>query len=65
MSNTKTDFVTPSEAARFLERSEGWVRHAADTGLLPCTFATGGRRLFRRADLEKYLAQKTSERPVS
>jgi hypothetical protein len=62
-SSASDSLLTPSATARLLEKSEGWVRRAADEGKLPCILASGGRRLFRRSDLESYqqrLAQQSS-----
>jgi hypothetical protein len=47
----KEVLLTPSAAARLFGMSEGWVRHAADTGKLPCIITTTGRRLFKQSDV--------------
>jgi hypothetical protein len=49
-------YLTPSAAARFAEKSEGWIRHAANIGKLPCIRTSTGVRLFRRADLQKFIS---------
>jgi hypothetical protein len=49
----ETHLVTVSPAARFLERSEGFVRAAADRGVLPTQRTASGIRMFRRSDLEQ------------
>lgn len=49
--------LTPSVAARLLERSEGSIRAYAVTGKLPCIVTTTGRRLFKQADVLK-IAEK-------
>jgi len=56
---------TPSAAARrFTElgepKSEGWVRHAAVTGKLPCLVTTTGRRLFRESDIREFVFKRQS-----
>jgi hypothetical protein len=55
--------LTPSAAARLCEMSEGWVRHAADTGKLPCIVTTTGRRLFKRSDVLA-LKEKMGDKPA-
>lgn len=52
--------LTPSAAARLLEKSEGWVRKAANEKKLPVIIASGGRRLFRRSDLESFLQKSAT-----
>jgi hypothetical protein len=54
--------LTPSATARkFTElgspKSEGWVRHAAVTGKLPCIVTSTGRRLFRESDICEFVAK--------
>jgi len=49
--------LTVSVAARLAVKSEGWIRYAADTGKLRCSRTSTGQRLFRRADLEKFLRE--------
>jgi hypothetical protein len=54
--------LTPSATARmFAElgnpKSEGWVRHAAVTGKLPCILTSTGRRLFRESDIREFVAK--------
>jgi hypothetical protein len=55
-------YLTPSAAARLSERSEGWIRHAADIGKLPCIVTTTGRRLFKQSDVLA-LKEKMGEKP--
>jgi hypothetical protein len=55
-------YLTPSAAARLSEKSEGWIRHAAITGKLPCLVTTTGRRLFKRSDVIAF-KEKMGERP--
>jgi hypothetical protein len=54
--------LTPSATARLFTKlgspkSEGWVRHAAITGKLPCIVTSTGRRLFRENDVREFVAQ--------
>jgi hypothetical protein len=59
--------LTPSAAARLAQKSEGWIRHAADIGKLPCLVTTTGRRLFKRSDvlaLKEKLGEKSSREAV-
>ena len=56
------EFYTSSGAARFIEKSEGSVRMYAATGKLPCIRTSTGLRLFRRADLEKFVSEQRAER---
>jgi hypothetical protein len=58
----KDDYLTPSAAARLSEKSEGWIRHAADTGKLPCIRTSTGRRLFKQSDVLA-LKEKLGEKP--
>jgi hypothetical protein len=58
--------LTPSAVTRILAeldypKSEGWVRHAALTGKLPCIVTSTGRRLFYERDVRKFVAQLTDK----
>jgi hypothetical protein len=58
--------LTPSAAARALAelglpKSEGWLRYAAVNGTIPCVVTTTGRRLFRKGDIEKFVAKKSEK----
>jgi excisionase family DNA binding protein len=48
------DLLTVAPAARVLERSEGFVRQAANDGRLPVMRTSSGVRVFRRADLDHF-----------
>lgn len=48
------DLLTTAPAARVIQRSEGFVRQAADDGRLPSVRTANGVRLFRRVDLETF-----------
>jgi len=52
------EFLTPSRVARMLDKSEGCVRGYATRGMIPCTRTSTGLRLFRRADIEKFIEQQ-------
>lgn len=52
------DLMTPSDAARILGLSADSVRVLGDTGRLPALRTVGGRRLFRRGDVEELAAQR-------
>jgi excisionase family DNA binding protein len=47
------ELLTPSEAAHILSLSSDTVRVLSDKGLLPTLRTMSGRRLFRRADVER------------
>ena len=54
--------LTPSATARMFAdlgspKSEGWVRHAAVTGKLPCITTSTGRRLYRASDIREFVAK--------
>ena len=48
------DLLTTAPAARVLNRSEGFVRAAADDGRLKAIRTSSGARLFRRGDLIRF-----------
>ena len=52
------DLMTPSDAARILGLSADSVRVLGDSGRLPALRTVGGRRLFRRGDVEELAAQR-------
>jgi excisionase family DNA binding protein len=52
------DLLTPSDAARLAGVSVDAIRINADKGNLPALRTTSGRRLFRRADVERFAAQR-------
>ena len=55
--------LTPSATARLIEKSEGWVRHAAATGKLPCILTTTGRRLFKQSDVLAFKEKSGEKSP--
>jgi excisionase family DNA binding protein len=52
------DLLTPSDAARVLGLSADSVRVLSDNGRLPAMRTVGGRRLFRRADVDKLAVER-------
>jgi helix-turn-helix protein len=54
----ESELFTPSAAARFIRKSEGSMRVYAASGKLPCIRTSTGLRLFRRADLEKFISKQ-------
>jgi len=52
------DVLSPSDVAREGEVTPACVRVWADRGLLPVTRTVGDRRLFRREDVEHFLAKR-------
>lgn len=51
-----------SGAANFLDCDARTVRHYANSGRLPCTFDSSGKRLFKLADLAKLKRSKVIRR---
>jgi Helix-turn-helix domain len=51
------DLLTTAPAARVLDKSEGFVRQAADDGRLKAIRTSSGARLFRRGDLIRFTQQ--------
>jgi DNA-binding transcriptional MerR regulator len=52
------DVLAPSDVARQAGRTPATVRWWADKGLLPVKRTVGGRRMFLRADVDRFLAQR-------
>ena len=52
------DFLETSDTARLLERSKEWVIALEKSGKLKALKTVGGRRLFRRGDVEKFKAER-------
>jgi excisionase family DNA binding protein len=52
------DLLTPSDAARVLGLSADSVRVLSDNGRLPGMRTVGGRRLFRRADVDRLAIER-------
>ncbi len=58
------ELMTPSDAARILGLSSDSVRSLSDSGRLATLRTVSGRRLFRRADVEKLAADRAdTKRP--
>ena len=53
--------MTPTEAAHVLGLSADAVRSLSDAGRLPTLRTVGGRRLFRRRDVEELAAARAKE----
>lgn len=52
------ELMTPSDAAHILGLSSDTVRSLSDSGRLATLRTVGGRRLFRRGDVEKLAADR-------
>ena len=63
------DLLTPSDAARVLGLSADSVRVLSDSGRLASMRTIGGRRLFRRGDVDRLVLERASQvgasRPIS
>lgn len=56
---TGADLLMPSAAARLLGVSSAAIRTWVSAGKLPAVIASGGVRLIRREDLERFAAART------
>lgn len=56
--NVLPEFLTTSEAARFLECGEAHVRELADAGRLRVARTASGWRLFPRTELERFREER-------
>ena len=55
------EFIETGGVARMIDRSPARVLQLADAGVLPVAARTeGGRRLFRREDVERYVAERAA-----
>jgi excisionase family DNA binding protein len=54
------DLLTPSDAARVLGLSADSVRVLSDSGRLASMRTIGGRRLFRRGDVDRLAVERLS-----
>ena len=54
--------MTPSEAARVLGLSADAVRAMSDRGALPRQRTSGGRRIFRRGDVERVATARKAQK---
>jgi excisionase family DNA binding protein len=63
------DLLTPSDAARVLGLSADSVRVLSDSGRLASMRTIGGRRLFRRGDVDRLVLERASQvgasRPIA
>jgi excisionase family DNA binding protein len=63
------DLLTPSDAARVLGLSADSVRVLSDSGRLPSMRTIGGRRLFRRGDVDRLALERANNgaagKPIS
>jgi predicted site-specific integrase-resolvase len=50
--------LTPADVARMAGRMPATVRVWADTGKLPCVRLQNGTRVFKEADVERFLAER-------
>jgi len=55
------DLLTPSDAARVLGLSADSVRVLSDSGRLASMRTIGGRRLFRRGDVDRLVLERASQ----
>ena len=55
------DLLTPSDAARVLGLSADSVRVLSDSGRLASMRTIGGRRLFRRGDVDRLVMERASQ----
>jgi DNA-binding transcriptional MerR regulator len=63
MVHDASDFLTTADAARLIDRTPATVRRAAALGLLRVAATTrSGVRLYRRADIDRYLAERARTR---
>jgi excisionase family DNA binding protein len=54
--------LTPADVARIMGLTPDAVRALNNKGRLPALKTLGGRRLFRRADVEKLLSERARSR---
>ena len=59
------ELMTPTEAAHVLGLSADAVRSLSDAGRLPTRRTVGGRRLFRRADVEELARERGKRGPAA
>jgi excisionase family DNA binding protein len=55
--------LTPADVGRILGLTPDAVRALNNKGRLPALKTVGGRRLFRRSDVEKLLSERGQVRP--
>lgn len=55
--------LTTAGAAKLLEVSPESVVAWSDAGEIPCWRTPGGHRRYRRSDLERFVAERTTGRP--
>ena len=55
------EYIETGDVARLIKRSPARVLQLADAGVLPIAARTeGGRRLFRREDIERFIAARVA-----
>jgi hypothetical protein len=60
------EYLSTADAARLIDRTPATVRRAAALGLLRVAASTrSGVRLFRRADIEQYVADRKVRRSIA
>src|ERR1043166_6989489 len=52
---TEPDWLTLGQAAKYLGVPQSTIREWSDQGRVPAFYTPGGRRRYRRADLDKFL----------
>jgi excisionase family DNA binding protein len=57
-------YLTPAEVAKRANRTPATVREWANRGQLPCTRTETGVRIFREADVERFLGER-AKRPIA
>lgn len=64
MATLRSDEVllTPLDASRVLGVGADTVRFYANKGMLPVMKTMGGRRLFRRSDVDKLAAERSKQK---
>lgn len=56
------DLLTPNDASKIAGLSADMMRVHADAGHLPSLRTISGRRLFKRADVERFAEQRRAAR---
>lgn len=64
MSNGSSDLLTVDETAAILKRSPAALRYMIHAGTAPRSATIGRRRVFRRADVEAFIAAAFAETAV-
>ncbi len=61
MRSEKNDLMMTADVARLAEKTPATVRHWERTGQLPAMKTVSGRRVFSRADVERFLAKRREQ----